>query len=133
MIVLFEYVTYCVCNVVLMQRSTPTNEAIDRKNNQPHIVMLSDDDDITPSVYIAVEQELVVECADLLKALFMLLAVHYVFDISYNERVKDFFLFLQEKVMNISDEAYSSGRSGKKISLLLIYYCHRVLQVRVAT
>ena len=55
--------------------------------------MLSDDDDITPSFYIAVEQELVVECAALVKALFMLLAVHYVFDISYNERVKDFFLF----------------------------------------
>ena len=119
MIVLFEYVTYCVCNVMLMQRSTPTNEAIDQKNNQPHIVMLSDDDDITPSFYIAVEQELVVECADLLKALFMLLAVHYVFDISYNERVKDFFLFLQEKVMNISDEAYSSERSGKKSACYL--------------
>ena len=108
---------------MLMQRSTPTNEAIDRKNNQPHIVMLSDDDDITPSFYIAVEQDLVV---NLLKALFMLLAVHYIFDISYNERVKYFFLFLQEKVMNISDKAYSSGRCGK-----IYYFCHRMLQVRV--
>ena len=80
--------------------------------------MFSDDDDITPTYYIAIEQELVVECSNLTKALFCLLAVHYVFDLTYHDRVKDFFLFLQEKVMEISSEGYSgsSGKGSKKKS-----------------
>ena len=78
--------------------------------------MFSDNDDITPTYYIAIEQELIVECSNLTKALFCLLAVHYVFDLTYHERVKDFFLFLQEKVMEISSEGYggSSGTKGSK-------------------
>ena len=75
--------------------------------------MFTDNDDITPTYYIAIEQDLVIECSTLTKALFCLLAVHYVFDISYHDRVKDFFLFLQEKVMEITSEGYNSGCSSK--------------------
>ena len=59
--------------------------------------MFTDNDDIIPTYYINIEQDLV-ECSSLTKALFCLLAVHYVFNLSYHDRVKDFFLFLQEKV-----------------------------------
>ena len=46
---IFEYniIIYCMHNLMLMQRATPTSEAIDRKNNYPHILMFSDDYDIT--------------------------------------------------------------------------------------
>ena len=57
-----------------------TREAIDKSNK-----------DITPTYYIAIEQDLGIECSTLTKALFCLLAIHYVFDISYHDRVKDFF------------------------------------------
>lgn len=98
-----------------MQRSTPTKEAIDKTNNYPHIIVFSDDDDdITPTYFISIEQELVVECSTLKKALLCLLAVHYVFDLNYNDRVKDFFLFLQEKVMKIADGSYAGGKISKK-------------------
>lgn len=80
--------------------------------------MFSDNDDITPTYYIAIEQELVVECSSLTKALFCLLAVHYVFDLTYHDRVKDFFLFLQEKVMDIASEGYSGKGSKKSASYL---------------
>jgi hypothetical protein len=78
--------------------------------------MFTDNDDITPTYYIAIEQDLVIECPSLTKALFCLLAVHYIFDLSYHDRVKDFFLFLQEKVMEIASEGYSSssGKGSKK-------------------
>ena len=73
-----------------------------------------DDDDITPTYFISIEQELVVEYSTLKKALLCLLAVHYVFDLNYNDRVKDFFLFLQEKVMKIADGSYAGGKISKK-------------------
>ena len=76
--------------------------------------MFTGDGDITPSYFIAIEQELVVECSSLTKALFLLLAVHYIFDLAYHERTKDFFLFLQEKVLGISNEGYGHGSDGGK-------------------
>ena len=81
--------------------------------------MFSDNDDITPTYYIAIEQELVVECSSLTKALFCLLAVHYVFDLTYHDRVRIFFLFLQEKVMDIASEGCSGEGSKKSASYLL--------------
>ena len=43
------------------------------------------------------------ECRSVSKALYYLLAAHYVFDISYNQNVKDVLFFLQEKIAGIID------------------------------
>ena len=85
--------------------STPTKEAIDKSNDFPHIVMFVDEE-LPSSFFIAIDKQLVVQCATLQKAIFCLLIVHYVFNSSYHKRVSDLFLFLQEKVMGISSESY---------------------------
>ena len=54
-----------------MQRGTPVEEAIDTTNSYPHIVRFVDAaGDILPSHFIAVEQELVMECRSIDSALF---------------------------------------------------------------
>lgn len=88
-----------------MQRNTPSKEAVDKTNDFPHIVSFVADD-LPSSFFIAIDRHLVVECATIQKAIFCLLIVHYVFNLGYHERVSDLFLFLQEKVMDISSESY---------------------------
>ena len=87
---------------VTLQGSTPTKEAIDKSNDFPHIVMFVDEE-LPSSCFIAIDKQLVVQCATLQKAIFCLLIVHYVFNSSYHKRVS---VFLQEKVMGISSESY---------------------------
>ena len=60
-------------------------------------------DDILPQYFIAVEQELLLECKNFENAVFLLMAVHYVFNIEYHPKVKDVFFFLQKKVLDIPD------------------------------
>ena len=77
-----------------MQRGTPVEEAIDTNNSYPHIVRFVDAaGDILPSHFIAVEQELVMECRSIDSALFLLIAAHFVFNMEYHPKVKDFFFF----------------------------------------
>ena len=59
------------------------------------------DEDLIPQYFIAIEQKLMCECNSLTSALFNLVAVHYVFNIEYCRQVKDFFLFLEEMILNI--------------------------------
>ena len=58
-------------------------------------------DDVSPQYFIVVEQELLIECKDLVDALCALLAVHYVFNIEYHPRLTDFFIFLEEKIIGM--------------------------------
>ena len=58
--------------------------------------------DISPQFFIAIEQQLLLECKSLERAIFIMLAAHYVFNIEYNPKVKDVFLFLEEKVFGFS-------------------------------
>lgn len=68
-----------------------------KHNNQPFIVKLSDiSDDVSPQYFIAIEQELMIECKNLHDALFSLFAVH-VFNIEYHQRLMDFFLFIRAR------------------------------------
>ena len=50
-----------------VQRGTPPGEAIDRSNNQPHIVRFVGCEDLPPLHFIAVEQ-LVIECPNLINS-----------------------------------------------------------------
>ena len=80
-----------------MQRGTSPSEATDKTNNQPHIVVFSDDnEDVTKQYFIAVEQDLMMETSTSLAALFFLFAAHYVFN--YHTKVKECMQFLQQKV-----------------------------------
>ena len=82
-----------------MQRGTSPSEANDKTNNQPHIVIFSDDnEDVTKQYFIAVEQDLMMETSTSLAALFFLFAAHYVFNLSYHTKVKECMQFLQQKV-----------------------------------
>lgn len=72
-----------------------------------------------PQYFIALEQELIIECKTLFDSIFTLLAVHYVFNVVYHPRVKNFFLFFEEKVLELpciqkgsKNAAYSSVVTG---------------------
>ena len=90
-----------------MQRGTPPEEAADSTNNQPHIVQFIDTSDanFSPQYFIVIEQAVFIECKTMTNAIFTLFAVHYVFNLEYNVRVKDFFRFVQEYLMSIADSS----------------------------
>lgn len=50
---------------------------------------------------IATEQTLMLDCTELATALFLLLASHYVFNLSYHSKADDFFTFIQENIVKI--------------------------------
>lgn len=43
-----------------------------------------------------------VEVSDIAKGIFILLALHYIYDIQYHPRLKDFYLFFEENFLNIN-------------------------------
>ena len=90
-----------------VQNGTTPSEAPDKDNNQPHIVVVTKDEYC--QYFIAIEQMMMLECNNVMTALFLLLASHYVFNLSYHHKVMDFFLFLQERVAGIT-----SVTSGKQ-------------------
>lgn len=90
-----------------MQRGTPPDEATDTGNNQPHIVKFKDPDpELRSQYFIAIEQQLVVECRSLVGAVYTLLVTHYVFDLGYHPKAKDFYMFLEHllDIKNVSEK-----------------------------
>lgn len=61
--------------------------------------------------FISIEQELCMKSADFSMALFLLLASHYIFNLSYQTKVFELMNFLQEKITGISSE----GKGTKKM------------------
>ena len=110
-----------------MQRGTPHDEAVDQYNNQPHIVRFVDaTGDIPPLYFIAMEQQLMIECRDIESTIFILLAVHFVFNMEYNPKVKDIMYFFQDKVLNCADSAFKKSSMylciSSAIDLYLTWY-----------
>ena len=64
--------------------------------------------------FIAVEQTLMLECRDIATALFLLLASHYVFNLSYHTKCTDFLIFIQEKVAKIPSVTSADSDSKHK-------------------
>ena len=62
------------------------------------------------------------ECRSVSKALFCLLAAHYVFDISYNQNVKDILFFLQEKIAGIPDPGFKKTATYSNITSAIECY-----------
>lgn len=66
--------------------------------------MLRDIDDSSQDrYYIMIEQVMFSDTPDFTQALFLLLAVHYVFNLEYDASVQEPLLFLQEFVAGIKD------------------------------
>lgn len=95
---------------LLLQHGVTAKEVIDSENNFPHIIRLIDaDEGIPDQFFIAVEQELLVKCRNICDALLVLISVHYIFNIEYNPKVYDFFLFFQECILELSHEGRKSA------------------------
>lgn len=64
---------------------------------------MSDSEDSTSNKYfVMIEQDLIPKTTRFDEALFLLLAVHYVFDLQYDVKVKDILTFLQEYVSKLN-------------------------------
>ena len=108
---------------LFFQRGTPAEEAIDRQNNQPHIVRFVDAcSDIPPTYFIAVEQQLLMECRNIQSAVFLMLATYYVFNIEYCAKVKDVLYYLQDRVLGFPDSAIKHSSVYRNISAAIELY-----------
>ena len=76
------------------------------------------DYDVAPQYFIALEQELILECnpPSLYEAMYMLIAVHYVYNVIYHSRAVHFFNFLEEKVLELN----TSSKFNANIRVLLL-------------
>ncbi len=68
---------YCASS---LQRGTPGSKAVDQNNNHPHIVCFVGD--VAVQYFVAIEQELLIECKSMTNALYTMLATHFVFNIT---------------------------------------------------
>ena len=59
---------------------------------------------------IAVEQSLILDCTEVSTALFLLLATHYVFNLSYQGKAEEFLMFIQEKVAKIASDKHTKRK-----------------------
>ena len=73
-------------------------------NSHPFIVRLYDGDETITPVYSVMVEEVTIKCRDFLTALYNVFAVHYIFNISYQAKLNDLFLFLQEVIFKIPEE-----------------------------
>ena len=92
-----------------VQNDTPPSEAVEASNSQPHLVVVRHEE--YDQYFVVIEQQLCMESTDLSMALFLLLAAHYIFNLSYHSKITDLMKFLQEKVARIN----SGTKSVKKL------------------
>ena len=99
-----------------IQRGTPPSEATEKANNQPHIVLFRNeeqDSELPQQYFISVEQQLILECSSLESAIFLCVASHYFLNLEYHPKAKDVWLFIQEKVLQLT----TKSRKGTKTYL----------------
>ena len=71
--------------------------------------MYDGDPEVMASYVVIVEQDTLTKCRDLVTALYVTFSIHYIFNISYQIRVKELFRFIQEIVMEIVDTEKKSA------------------------
>lgn len=96
---------------------------MDKDTNQPHLLRLVDED-LPTQYFVIVEQVVHVEVSSFIKGIFLLLTLHYyVYDIHYNPRLKDFYLFLEDKLLNIVTPIASCKKSATYTSVVTSMEC----------
>ena len=90
-----------------------------KDNNQPHIVIFSNDidEDDDAQYFIAIEKMLVMESSNIVAAMFYLMAAHYVLNLGFHLRARDFFTFTQEKVLGLPRD--ESNKKNSESPLIL--------------
>ena len=84
------------------QKGTPLAE-INPPTNHPIIIAMMDvhdDSHLQDQFYVMIEEEVLHDTTDFTQALFLLLAVHYVFNLQYDHQVQE---FLQDFVACMKD------------------------------
>lgn len=98
-----------------MQRGTPVRDALMAETNQPCIIVFrdSDDEEDTPSqFFISIEQQLMSESHNIITATFSCIAAHYVFNLSYHKKTGDFWVFIQEKILQLPSKQGSKKNAS---------------------
>ena len=101
--------------IFLQQHGSPPSDATEKQNNQPHIVILDDDDSTLNQCFVSVEQKLVLESASVQSALYLCLVSHYIYNLEYHKKVADFWLFIQVKILNLPSKVHTR-RSPSAVS-----------------
>ena len=70
--------------------------------NEPNLVIYCDDD-IIKQIFVCAEHEVTYEVTKLTDSLVLLMAMYYVFDVSYNPATRATLLFLQDILMECPD------------------------------
>ena len=70
--------------------------------------------------FLAIEQTPMLESRNVATALFLLLATHYVFNLSYHSKSADFLIFVQERIAKIPSFTASSQKKCKEN---LLFHC----------
>ena len=85
--------------------------------------------------FIAVEQALHVECKNIVTSIFVLMSIHYVFNIEYHPKIRDLLYYIQEHMFGLKDDTRRSAQylsftaaiscydKNIKIALLQCYLC----------
>lgn len=92
-----------------MPNETPTAEAPEPGNSQPHLVVINYDE--YDQYFVAIEQKLYFECTELATALFHLLGCHYILNLSYHPKLSDLLKFFQEKIAGIASSQGTRWKS----------------------
>lgn len=103
LVIVKQMVYMCVIHIlfVIFQNSTSFSEYVDLSNSHPYIVRLYDaDETVTPSYQVIIEQQLVTCMKDMTTVLYIVFAVHFIFNITYG-KASDLYWFLQEVVFGL--------------------------------
>lgn len=77
---------------------------MDSDTNQPHIIMMIDDDP-PPQCFIVVEQFVHMKVNTVNKCVFIAFAMHYIYDMEYNPKLKDFYFFIENVLCEIPNRS----------------------------
>ena len=73
---------------------------------------------------MAIEQlpEVEVDCIE--KGMFVVLAMHYIFDMEYNPRLHDFYLFFEEKILRMPLPCCKKSATYASVTTAIECYLH---------
>ena len=74
---------------------------MDSSTNQPHMIMVTEED-LLIQLFIVVEQIPQTEVSHFFKGTYILLSLHYISDMECNPRLRDLYLFFEDKLLGLT-------------------------------